>query len=149
MTSKQRLQRINRLVSLKEHRRDEQRGRLAKAQRDTEDARSAREQAENSWQECADDAASADAPVSIAEFAESRAHLDSLKREVEVAEVKHRKAERRESARRDDACSAQRELRKMELWGENEAEKIRAANARQEQNETNELAARISKRSGS
>lgn len=145
MTNKQRLDRIQRLVNIRERDRDEKRGALSEAQRQTELARAAQQDAETTWQERAA-GVGATTVTSASEFAENRMHLADLKKHAEHRRIAHEEAEQEESERRSDAQDAQRELRKMELWSESEAEKIRKERARQDQIVTDELAALLSQR---
>jgi len=145
VTNKQRRDRIQRLRNLRERARDEKRGALAKAQQRKEVAQLAHEEAETTWQERAAGIA-APTITNAADFAANRMHLADLKLQAEHHRLEREAAEQEESERRDETQVAQRELRKMELWGESENEKIRKEQARRDQILTDEMAAQISLR---
>jgi flagellar export protein FliJ len=145
MTGKQRIKRIERLASLRERERDSARGELANAQRATERAERAHEEAENRWVEEVADSES-DAPVSIHDFAVQRMHLHTLRREADRAQLRKEQAQAHEQQKLEAATAAQRELRKMELWSESEIERQRTEHERLDQKITDELAARIVQR---
>ncbi len=143
MTKKQRLKRINRLVTIRERDRDSARGELAEATRDAESAKHAHEQAASRWEVEADEVAAVDSVGSIHEFAEQRRHLNALKREVDRANRQRKEAEAVQDDKRVAATDAQRELRKMELWSEAQAERIRLDDKRRDQKTTDEIASQI------
>jgi flagellar export protein FliJ len=147
MTEKQRLKRIQRLVDLRERERDSARGELADAQRHAARAQARHESAERRWADEADAAAEPGEVASMRDFAESRMHLDSLRRVADRASEQRRRAEGEEDRKRDAATEAQRELRKMELWSEAQEDRLRELGLRADQRVTDELAARIVHRS--
>ncbi|MBM4376310.1 MAG: flagellar FliJ family protein [Deltaproteobacteria bacterium] len=140
--SARRLERIARLIRLRERARDEAQAKLAEARRATEAARDEVRRATQRWQ---DEVASADAETAVpmSEFALWRMHLQSLRREVECAATRLDSAERREADELATTTEAQRELRKMELWRESEADRMRTDALRGDQALSDEIAARI------
>jgi flagellar export protein FliJ len=137
-----RLARIARLLRLRERERDEAQAKLADARRATEAAREDVHRATLRWQEeVARSEADGDVPVS--EFALRRMHLQSLRREIDRATARLRSAEAREARELAATTAAQRELRKMEVWSENEANRLRVEEQRRDQGLTDEIAARI------
>ncbi len=143
MTKKQRLKRINRLVTVRERDRDSARGELAEATRDAESAKDAHEQAASRWEDQADEVASVEEVRSAHEFAQQRSHLNALRREVDRADRQRQQAEAVQDDKRGAATAAQQELRKMEIWSETQAERIRVDDQRRDQKTTDEIAARI------
>lgn len=140
--SQRRLARIARLVTIRERERDVAQAMLAEARRATEQAQRAVEEAIRRWEEEAARLDSEpDRPVS--EFALGRMHLRSLQHEIERARAHLRSAMEHEAKALETTTAAQRELRKMEVWRENETERVRLEEQRRDQNLTDEFAARI------
>lgn len=142
MSSRQKLKRIVRLVALRERARDGAQAELAAAQRACETAQARVQGAERRWNEEATKTQDA-ALDSVHEFGLRRMHLASLRREIELAKEVHEQRLLVERQKIDAAIHAQRELRKMELWGDSEAELLRVEGERADQQLTDELAARI------
>ncbi len=143
MTGKQRIRRIDRLVSIRERDRDSARGELADAQRRAEDASRSRAAAEDRWQAEAELTAAPPEQLSIQDFALQRMHLSTLRREAERAQHRHERAVKDEDKKRELATFAQTELRKMELWSDTERERQRVEAQSRDQKITDEHAAQL------
>lgn len=141
----QRLERIKRLLRVKEQQRDIARGHLAEARQVAVAAATATARAEATWDAGAVDA-SAPAPRSVTDFAAEREHLATLQREVERARERQQAAEREEEARHAEACDAQVELRQIEIWSESEHDRHRVEGERKERIRLDELAAQRTER---
>ena len=141
MTDQQRIDRIQRLISLKQRDRDSAQGALADAQRKAAVAADKHREAETRWEDEADDVAELQAADSVREFAERRSHLNALRRKANHADQKRDQSSRTEESKRAEATDAHREVRKMELWSESEVERIRVKTARNDQRATDEIAA--------
>ncbi|MSP25688.1 MAG: hypothetical protein EXR75_11090 [Myxococcales bacterium] len=143
MTGKQRVKRIERLLSIRERDRDSARGQLADAQRRTEDARIVRSDAEVRWTSEVERTAVPVENASIQDFALQRMHLNTLRRVADRARLKLEHAATEEDRKRDTATVAQREVRKMELWSDAERERQRVETLSFEQKLSDEHAAQL------
>ena len=147
MTDKERLNRIKRLVSLRERARDQAQSALAEARRKADSDRAAVATAEEDWRQECDKEASSEGPASVRDFAEHRNHLNALRRRVEQADVKRKQSEQEEASKLSAATVAHKDLRKMEIWNENETKRIQQETNRREQLITDEIAAQRTNRS--
>lgn len=143
MTGKQRIKRIDRLVSIRERDRDSARGELAEAQRRVDDASRTHAAAEDRWNAEADRTTAAPEQLSIQDFALQRMHLSTLRRDAERAQHRHERAVKDEDKKRELATFAQTELRKMELWSDAERERQRVEAQTRDQKITDEHAAQL------
>jgi flagellar export protein FliJ len=141
VTNKERLSRIQRLVNIRERTRDSAQSALAEAKRKADSARQAHMNARENWdQEC--DGTNDDSPVaSVRDFAERRSHLHTLHRKADRAAVKRQRSEVEEASRLEEATDAHKELRKMEVWNDNETKRIQEETNRRDQQLTDEIAA--------
>jgi hypothetical protein len=143
--TKQKLKRIERLVSLKERRRDVLQGVLAGAERTTRAHWEVLSAAEDRWlREIARAVATGGAQVH--EMLAERMHLETLRERADLAHHEHRRALENQERCAADVRHAERELRQMERWSETVNDALRSAQERRERIDTDELAARITQR---
>jgi flagellar biosynthesis chaperone FliJ len=142
-----RKRRIVRLVTARSRLLDAARGELGRAQRALSEAADAERAAQRAWTERAE-AVAAEAFVSVDAIADSRAHLEGLRRRAEVAAAATERARTEEQTRRDACIAAEREVKKVEIWRDKIQEAERAIAARQERVTADEIAARTFAREG-
>ncbi len=145
MTNTQRLSRIQRLVTIRERHRDTAQQQLADAARQAEAARLRHRAAAQQWLDQAEFVAGSQGS-SISEFAEQRMHLNALRRRQMLAEQAREQKQEQEDECREEAVESHRELRKMELWSDSVEDEIRVETTRQDQKNTDELAAQMHRR---
>ncbi len=145
MSDRKRIRRIQRLLKLSETRRDAAQAELARAQAEVDAAQVSTDNAERSL-EVGEGRMFRKGGVAVADFADAHAYVRTLRFAVAQAHQEQRVAEDRASERRDEATGAHREVRKMEIWGESTVERARAEEARTDQRDTDELAARLAGR---
>ena len=137
-----RLERIERLVAVRQRQLDIVRDKLAEAQRELARASQEASDAEAAWHRRACEAAPAAATIS--EMMAERAYLETLRNRAEQSRHELKEATSRHCARREAVCTAHRELRRLELWSEQVAETLRQEAGRKERMREDELAARVS-----
>jgi len=146
MSDRKKLGRIQRLVWLKERRRDAAQAQLAEARAR---ANAAAERAEDAEQRFEHEAADSDAPPSdtpMSDWMVQRQHVTALGLEAEDAHHVRCQAESTAAERRGEVHHAERELRQMERWSEVEGARAELEGQRREQSATDELAAQITER---
>jgi hypothetical protein len=136
-----RKRRIVRLVAARARLLDVARGELARALRSTAEAAEASRAAQRAWSDQAEAVAAASF-ANVDEIADSRAHLDALRRRAELATEAMDRARAHEHARRAACIAAEREVKKVEIWRDKIEEAERAIAARQERVAADEIAAR-------
>lgn len=146
MTDKERLSRIKRLVDLRERARDHAQNALANARRKADSDRKAHTDAQNNWESECNDEESDSGVASVRDFAERRSHLNTLRRKVDRAAAKRDHSEHEEADRLEQATEAHKELRKMEIWNDNETKRIQQETNRRDQIVTDEIAAQRTQR---
>ena len=148
MTNKQRLSRIQRLVNIRERTRDGAQSALAEAKRKADSDRQAHVDARENWAQECDETNDEGSVASVRDFAERRSHLHTLHRKADRAAIKRERSEIEEADRLEEATKAHKELRKMEVWNDNETKRIQEETNRRDQQLTDEIAAqRTSRRS--
>jgi hypothetical protein len=146
MTDRQRLARIKRLVIIRERVRDNAQSALADARREADSDRDAHDSAREQWEQECEQTEEHEAVASVRDFAEQRGHLNNLRRRADRAAVKRIRSAHDEELRREEAKEAHTELRKMEIWNDNENKRIETENNRLAQIDTDEIAAQRKRR---
>lgn len=135
------MKRTEPLLAVRERALDEKRGAFAAAVSAAATSRAAAANAQKVWEMRAI-RVGAMGHATVAEHAEARAHVESLRKAaVRAAEVAA-EAAKGERAAREAMIAAERELKKIETWRDGMLEDQRAEGARMERRATDELAAR-------
>jgi len=148
VTDKKKLGRIQRLVWLKERRRDAAQAHLAKARAEAAAAAERADRAQQRFEQQAEQQVEQhdDVDASVSDWVVQRQHVTGLGIQADGAHVERQQAEDVATERRGDVHHAERELRKMEKWSEVEEARAELESQRLEQGATDELAAQITER---
>jgi flagellar export protein FliJ len=139
--SVERLRRMKRLVDLGEHQVRLRKQGLAASSRASEEANTAHEMLEQSWNDRANNMTGAKT-MSFASFAEDRAMLDAIRGQAARAQAVAAVASNAVEKSREALSEANVELKKLELWRGNVQGALREVENKLERAQNDETAAR-------
>lgn len=139
--TRERIQRMKRLVDLGEHAVKVRRQALAASERAKESALAEERRLQREWEERAQKSAQIRA-ISVEAFADSRLALDALNAEAKRAGAITMTATSAVEKNREALTEANLELKKLELWRDGAQGTLREMESRQERKQTDETAAR-------
>ena len=140
--TRERIQRMKRLVGLGEHAVKVRKQALAASERAKESALEEEQRLQREWEENAQIAAQISS-ISFGAFADDRATLDAIRRDVTRASAIVMTASSAVDQNRGALTEANLELKKLELWRDGAQGTLRELETQHERKQTDETAARL------